>query len=510
MAEEAPAEGLAARDRSPKLAHRIAAVLRRQIVRGEIPADARLPSEVELMAAFEVSRETVREALSILASESLIRVKRGRGGGPVAQRPHVEAAARYVSLMLHSQGVRNWEVREAKELLERDAAGILAAEPPDGALERLERLHGSEREAVHSPLDFVDAVSAFDEAVLDLSGNPALSILAGTLGKAYVGTMYAVLAAGPDPARIAVQITAHHAGFLDTVRRRDGAAGARAWSAYVSGGGWLRDEEADAAALDVVPLWRAQAARARSAADSGRRTDSIALELRARLAAGELRAGDRLSPVPELAHQFGVSLPTMREVMRVLESEGLLLIRAGVRTGPVVQAASVQNATTMVAVLLECSGTTMGDVWETRTLVEPAIMAIAAQRIGDAGIEALRTAHADAEAVVHDMPGFLAQLARFRFTALEPAGNRALVVILEIIRWLASGSTDAITQTSSSMPWQTRANRRVVAHVYRGLLDAYEAHDGERAALVWANHLSVSVPLFRASLADRFISDLAD
>ena len=49
-------------DRSTTLAHRVEEQLRRQIVKGEYVAGSRL-NEVEIAAAFDVSRGPVREAL---------------------------------------------------------------------------------------------------------------------------------------------------------------------------------------------------------------------------------------------------------------------------------------------------------------------------------------------------------------------------------------------------------------------------------------------------------------
>lgn len=67
--------------REPKMAERVAAVLRRMMVRGEIAEGAMLPPESELTSRFGVSRPTLREALRVLESESLIKVERGVRGG---------------------------------------------------------------------------------------------------------------------------------------------------------------------------------------------------------------------------------------------------------------------------------------------------------------------------------------------------------------------------------------------------------------------------------------------
>ncbi|MGP3914258.1 GntR family transcriptional regulator [Nonomuraea sp. 10N515B] len=57
----------------------IAARLREQIERGDLTPGAALPSEAELRRQFAVSRNTVRQALSVLEREGLVVAEHGRG-----------------------------------------------------------------------------------------------------------------------------------------------------------------------------------------------------------------------------------------------------------------------------------------------------------------------------------------------------------------------------------------------------------------------------------------------
>jgi DNA-binding FadR family transcriptional regulator len=86
------------------MAELVAQQLRRQIIRGELPEGAALPSEAALMTRFGVSRPTLREAFRVLESEGLINVRRGAHGGARVQVPSGEAAARYAGLVLEFRG----------------------------------------------------------------------------------------------------------------------------------------------------------------------------------------------------------------------------------------------------------------------------------------------------------------------------------------------------------------------------------------------------------------------
>lgn len=57
----------------------LSALLRSHIVDGSLPVGADLPTEAELQAHFGVSRSVVRQALSSLTAEGLVRRGRGRG-----------------------------------------------------------------------------------------------------------------------------------------------------------------------------------------------------------------------------------------------------------------------------------------------------------------------------------------------------------------------------------------------------------------------------------------------
>jgi len=57
--------------------------------------------------------------------------------------------------------------------------------------------------------------------------------------------------------------------------------------------------------------------------------DRLARELRGTIQSGNLRRGDRLPPIVEMARRFAVGTPSMREALKKLEAMGVLEIRHG-------------------------------------------------------------------------------------------------------------------------------------------------------------------------------------
>ncbi len=66
----------------------LAAILRGQIERGEIPPRRPLPSINRLAQEYEVARGTVEKAIQVLRDEGLVRTVLGRGVYVVAKDGH--------------------------------------------------------------------------------------------------------------------------------------------------------------------------------------------------------------------------------------------------------------------------------------------------------------------------------------------------------------------------------------------------------------------------------------
>src|ERR1700731_3193489 len=147
--------------REPKMADRVATVLRRMFIRGEITEGTMLPPESELMERFGVSRPTLREAFRVLESESLIQVQRGVRGGARVTRPRRETLARYAGLILEYEGVTVKDVYDARVTLEVPIV---------------------ERESQLNPgSEAVDQLTDFHAAIARLSGNSTLQIVSDML-----------------------------------------------------------------------------------------------------------------------------------------------------------------------------------------------------------------------------------------------------------------------------------------------------------------------------------------
>jgi len=230
MIEEAdramPVTNGAARVRIPKTSEVVADALRDEIVSGEIKEGFPLPTELELMDRFGVSRPSIREAFRILESEKLIVIHRGSHGGARALRPDVGVAARYLAVLMQYNDVLLSDVYAARALIEPMAMRLLALRRNReravvellGILDRLTD-RTSRREAADVWLDFY-------RKLFDSCGNQTLSLLYGTLTEVLRYELEDSITenADYDPARSSLK------SVLNMVVRGDGEAAAEAWT----------------------------------------------------------------------------------------------------------------------------------------------------------------------------------------------------------------------------------------------------------------------------------------
>lgn len=182
MSDRRPA-GPAPMDRHATLSGHVAAVLRRRIVRGEIPDGAVLPRQEDIQAEFGVSHPTVREALRMLEAEGLITVRRGMRGGAVVHGPKAQSAAFSVGLILESEHTTLDDVARAMVIIEPEAAALCAGRDDRAAVivPQLEEIHADNEAALDDPIRFSTSSRAFHDVVAQQCGNNTLRLLLGTL-----------------------------------------------------------------------------------------------------------------------------------------------------------------------------------------------------------------------------------------------------------------------------------------------------------------------------------------
>ena len=218
--------------REPKMADRVATVLRRMLVRGEISEGTMLPPESELMERFGVSRPTLREAFRVLESESLIKVERGVRGGARVHRPRRETLARYAGLILEYEGVTLKDVYDARITLETPIVVQLAKDKSKTVIAELEDIVN--REAQLKGSEAMDARTDFHAAIARLSGNKTLQMINEMLHHIIEkGNRSLPPITGPRAEQAARRSSKTHRMVLDLIKAGDGDKAGELWSRHL-------------------------------------------------------------------------------------------------------------------------------------------------------------------------------------------------------------------------------------------------------------------------------------
>lgn len=215
----------------------------------------------------------------------------------------------------------------------------------------------------------------------------------------------------------------------------------------------------------------------------------VAAELRRRIATGELQPGDRLPPEDGLMEEFDLARTTLREALRILESEGLIRVQRGRHGGPRVTQPPVQRLARTMAVHLQMQRTTMGDLDRARQLIEPSLAAAMAESHTPDDLEALEDAIAAAAtaAKAGDRLAFAAAASAVHATVVERGGNATLALVAQVLREVVNEYYRfAASETSPEL--MERAVRS-----YRRLRRYIEDGDAEGAAEHWRSQMAFTI-----------------
>lgn len=214
-----------------------------------------------------------------------------------------------------------------------------------------------------------------------------------------------------------------------------------------------------------------------------RASEDIVQQIKSNIFAGKLAPGDRLPSEKELAEQFGLSRITVRDALRVLESQGLVSIKVGAGGGAFVTNPSGTSANEMVTDLLRLQRASTRELVEARLVIETSIVTYAAERATADDLAAMQKAIDDARAGRGAGDShFTPHSVDFHIAMAMAAKNQVLLFTVNSFRTLFYETLEKL------MPDDDMALRAIEDH--QKVLDAITAHDAERARQVMCDHLN--------------------
>lgn len=145
--------------------------LRLRIAQGAWAVGERLPTEPELCAELGISRNTVREAMRVLAFSGLIEIRQGDGS-------YLRSMTDPLGTMRALSHCTPGQAQETRQILEVEAIGLAAQRRTASDLRALRTALDTSAALYQGDLEaYISADLAFHQRLVDAAHNPALSEL---------------------------------------------------------------------------------------------------------------------------------------------------------------------------------------------------------------------------------------------------------------------------------------------------------------------------------------------
>jgi len=220
----------------------------------------------------------------------------------------------------------------------------------------------------------------------------------------------------------------------------------------------------------------------------------VAAYLRDMILSGELGVGERLPGELELGELFQVGRSTVREAIKVLESERLVEISRGAGGGTFVSMPQFddleESLGTLLTIMVREEGITIDELIEIREILEVRAVEIAATKRLKDSIDAMKASLPDPGTEDRlTVKEFFASTGSFHLALLSGTGNRALAAFGRPI--YSALHRRAVRETAGIGVW------RHVLDDHRRFIELIEAGDAKAAADLMRQHLVGAKPIYQ-------------
>jgi GntR family transcriptional regulator, transcriptional repressor for pyruvate dehydrogenase complex len=234
----------------------------------------------------------------------------------------------------------------------------------------------------------------------------------------------------------------------------------------------------------------------------GRRKDrktyeQIVVYIRDTISSGQLRPGDRLPPETDLARSLGVSRPTVREALKVLEALNVLESSTGPTGGTFVRpldgAGVAEYLTDSITLLMDVEELTLEELWAAREAIETRAVGMAAVRRTEQDLATMRRIIESDER--KDFELYFPDIT-FHRTIADASKNRLLsLFILSIHRTIRTLAERYILPEA----------KEISQSQHRLLYESILGRDEELAKMRMKEHLQTAYEVYRQAIPRRAV-----
>jgi len=187
-------------------------------------------------------------------------------------------------------------------------------------------------------------------------------------------------------------------------------------------------------------------------------SQQIVVQLCQMIRQGQLRPGDRLPSERELSEQLQVSRASLREALRALEIAGIVASKQG--GGTYIREVFDDGILSPLSLVLDASTDLVGNLWEVRSIFEPAVASRAALRAQPDDLTALEQIVEEQRTFLErDMPNdvWLESDRAFHVAVARASRNEVSVRVIRLINELLQ---------DGRRHFATQADRRQRAYIW--------------------------------------------
>jgi DNA-binding FadR family transcriptional regulator len=239
-----------------------------------------------------------------------------------------------------------------------------------------------------------------------------------------------------------------------------------------------------------------------------RMAELVASALRDRILAGGIEDGSTLPKQEELMAEFGVSHPSVREALRILETEGFITVRRGNRGGATVHAPDIGTAGYALGLTLQAMRVTAPDLGTALATLEPLCAAHCAERSDRrrAVVPRLRKLLAESQRHIDDGAVFTRASRDFHDAIVGFEPNVTLRVVVKSLTSLWSVQEEAWADAQVSRgAYPSRTDCEAAQHAHERLVTSIADGDADEAARIAGEHLTATQRWVNRGLKSRAI-----
>jgi GntR family transcriptional repressor for pyruvate dehydrogenase complex len=230
---------------------------------------------------------------------------------------------------------------------------------------------------------------------------------------------------------------------------------------------------------------------------AGKAYERVITHIRGEISSRTLRPGDRLPPETDLARSLGVSRPTVREALKVLESQHVLRSSTGPTGGTFVEAIDgagvAEYLTDSISLLLDVDELTLEELWDAREITDVPAAELAALRRTEHDMFVIeKTVEMDDQkegvTIVSDIS--------FHRAVAEASKNRMLSLFAGSIHMTLRTLAERYFIPENVLPEVKRISQKQ----HRLICEAISEQDGAMAATRMREHLALSYGVYEQAL----------